>query len=114
MKYILTIALLFLLAVLGVQALEVPGDLNGDKVVSVEEVAAAEKLVQEGKLSADEVEEIKHIHKKYPISITDSENRTITIYKPIEKTIILHTTGYEPLLVLGAQNKLAAVTSTAK
>ena len=114
MKYILTITLLFLLAVLGVQALEVPGDLNGDKVVSVEEVAAAEKLVQEGKLSADEVEEIKHIHKKYPISITDSENRTITIYKPIEKTIILHTTGYEPLLVLGAQNKLAAVTSTAK
>jgi len=49
------------------QGTDVPGDSNGDKIVSVEEVAAAEKLAKEGKLSADELQEIKHIHEKYPI-----------------------------------------------
>ncbi len=52
------------------QGTYVPGDNNGDKIVSAEELAAAEKLEQEGKLSADEMEEIKHIYEKYPINIT--------------------------------------------
>ena len=32
------------------QGTDVPGDSNGDKIVSADEVAAAEKLVQEGKI----------------------------------------------------------------
>ncbi len=51
------------------QGTDVPGDNNGDKIVSADEVAAAEKLEQEGKLSADDLQEIKHIHEKYPINI---------------------------------------------
>ncbi len=51
------------------QGIVVPGDSDGDKIVSAEEVAAAEKLAQEGKLSADDLQEIKHIHEKYPINI---------------------------------------------
>ncbi len=62
------------------QGIEVPGDSDGDKIVSAEEVEAAEKLSQEGKLSADELQEIKHIHEMYPIVITDSANNTINIY----------------------------------
>jgi len=68
-KYALMTLLIILLATAGTLASEVPRDLNGDKIVSVEEVATAEKLVQEGKLSADEMEEIKHIYEKYPINI---------------------------------------------
>lgn len=70
------------------QGTDVPGDSNGDKIVSADEVAAAEKLVQEGKISADELQEIKHIHEKYPIEINDSSNRTIVIYKPIKKMYV--------------------------
>ena len=70
------------------QGIEVPGDSNGDNIVSAEEVAAAEKLAQEGKLSADELQEIKHIHEKYPIEINDSSNRRIVIYKPIKKMYV--------------------------
>ena len=96
------------------QGTDVPGDNNGDKIVSAEEVAAAEKLAQEGKLSADELQEIKHIHEKYPIAITDSANRTVMIYKPITSIIIQLTSAYEPIWVLGAQDKVIAVTTTAQ
>jgi len=96
------------------QGIEVPGDSDGDKIVSAEEVAAAEKLAKEGNLSADELQEIKHIHEAYPITITDSANNTVTIYKPIKKLVIQHSTGYLPVFILGAQDKIVAVTTTAQ
>jgi iron complex transport system substrate-binding protein len=96
------------------QGMNVPGDSNGDKVVSAEEVEAAEKLAQEGKLSADELEEIRHIHEKYPFTIIDSANRTVTIYKPVKRMIIQPTFEYEPVFILGVQDRLAAVTTTAQ
>ena len=91
------------------QGTDVPGDGNGDRIVSAEEVAAAEKLAQEGKLSADELKEIRHIHEKYPINITDSANRTVTIYKPVKTIVPLSWTDYEPIFVLGAADKIAGV-----
>ena len=45
--------------------IEVPGDSNGDKIVSADEVAAAEKLANDGKLSTDELQEIKAYSRKY-------------------------------------------------
>ncbi len=96
------------------QGIDIPGDSDGDKIVSTEEVAAAEKLAQEGKLSANELQEIKHIHEKYPINITDSANRTVTIYKLVKRMIIQPTFEYEPVFILGAQDRLAAVTNTAQ
>ncbi|OPX77153.1 MAG: corrinoid ABC transporter substrate-binding protein [Methanosaeta sp. PtaB.Bin018] len=96
------------------QVTDVPGDSNGDKIVSAEEVAAAEKLAKEGKLSADELQEIKHIHEKYPINITDSAGREVTIYKPVKRMISQGTWAYEPIFVLKAQDRLSAVTNTAQ
>lgn len=96
------------------QGTDVPGDSNGDKIVSADEVAAAEKLVQEGKISADELQEIKHIHEKYPIEINDSSNRRIVIYKPIKKIITQHSTTYIPLFILEAQDKIVGVTTDAQ
>ncbi|MDD5736503.1 MAG: ABC transporter substrate-binding protein [Methanothrix soehngenii] len=91
------------------QGMDVPGDNNGDKIVSADEVAAAEKLAQEGKLSADDLQEIKHIHEKYPINITDSANRKVTIYKPVKTIIPMSWTDYEPIFVLGGLDKIAGV-----
>jgi iron complex transport system substrate-binding protein len=96
------------------QRTEVPGDSNGDEIVSDNELIAAEKLVQEGKLTSEQLGEIKHIHDKYPIEIIDSSNRTVIIYKPIKNIIIQSTTGYMPVFILGAQGKIAAVTTEAQ
>ncbi len=93
---------------------DVPGDSNGDKIVSAEEVAAAEKLAKEGKLSADGLEEIRHIHEKYPINITDAANRIVTVYKPAKTIISLPSWSYEPLFILDSLDKVAGVTSTAQ
>jgi len=94
--------------------IEVPGDSNGDKIVSADEVAAAEKLANDGKLSTDELQEIKHIHEKYPINITDSADRTVTIYKPVERIISQGTYAHEAICLLNAQDRLSAVTNTAQ
>jgi len=91
------------------QGIVVPGDSDGDKIVSAEEVAAAEKLAQEGKLSADELQEIKHIHEKYPITITDSANRTVTIYKPVKSILPMSATNCEPIFILGAADKIGGM-----
>jgi len=96
------------------QGTDVPGDSSGDKIVSAEEVAAAEKLAQDGKLSADELKEIKHIHEKYPINITDSANRAVTIYKPVKTIIPMSWTDYEPIFVLGGLDKIAGVRADLK
>jgi len=96
------------------QGIVVPGDSDGDKIVSAEEMAAAEKLAQEGKLSADDLQEIKHIHEKYPINITDSANRTVTIYKPVKRMILQGTFSYEPALILKAHDRIIAVTNAAQ
>ncbi|HOV52477.1 MAG TPA: ABC transporter substrate-binding protein [Methanothrix sp.] len=96
------------------QRTDVPGDSNGDKIVSAEEVAAAEKLAQEGKLSADELQEIRHIHERYPITIIDSAGREVTIYRPVKRMISQGTWAYEPIFVLNAQDRLSAVTNTAQ
>lgn len=96
------------------QGIDIPGDSDGDRIVSAEELAAAEKLAREGKLSADELEEIRHIHEKYPITIIDSADRTVTIYKPVKRMISQGTWAYEPIFVLDAQDRLSAVTNTAQ
>ncbi|OPX77165.1 MAG: Cobalamin-binding protein precursor [Methanosaeta sp. PtaB.Bin018] len=95
------------------QGIVVPGDSNGDKIVSAEELAAAEKLAQEGKLSADELQEIRHIHEKYPISITDSANRTVTFYQPAERIVNLCGYAYEPMVILGEEDKVVGAISNA-
>ncbi len=96
------------------QGIVVPGDSNGDKIVSAEELAAAEKLVQEGKLSAEDLQEIKHIQEKYPINITDSANRTVTIYKPVKSIIPMGWSQCEPVFILGETDKVAGIRSDLK
>jgi len=96
------------------QETNIPGDSNGDKIISAEEVTSAEKLAKEGKLSEDELQEIKHIHEKYPITVIDSANRTVTIYKPVKRLISQGTYAYEAISLLNAQDRLSAVTNTAQ
>lgn len=61
-----SIALMALLAVLtGIPALafdNIPGDLNGDRVVSDDELKIAEESYAKGEISSDSLSEIRHIH----------------------------------------------------
>lgn len=50
----------------------------------------------------------------YPKTIVDDANRTITIEKPVDKIIPLVTWSYEPLRLLGAEDKIVGITSDAK
>lgn len=90
------------------QGIEVPGDNNDDKIVSAEELAAAEKLAQEGKLSAEELQEIRHIHDTYPRTIIDSAGNNITIYKPIRRIAVMSTEDYEILRTLKCTDMVVA------
>ena len=40
----------------------VPGDTNGDRIISAEELKAAEKDLGDGKISSSELEKIRLIH----------------------------------------------------
>jgi iron complex transport system substrate-binding protein len=94
------------------QVTDVPGDSNGDKIVSAEEVAAAEKLAQEGKITKGQLEEIKNIHENYPKTITDSANNTVTIYKPIQRVVIAYWIDAAiTLQALKAEDSVVGVTA---
>ncbi|HOT06310.1 MAG TPA: ABC transporter substrate-binding protein [Methanotrichaceae archaeon] len=50
----------------------------------------------------------------FPKTIVDSADRTVTIEKPVERIVLLNTYSYEPIYVLGLEDKLVGVTSSAK
>jgi iron complex transport system substrate-binding protein len=73
------------------QGVVVPGDKNGDKIVSKDELASVilPYMLGAGHLGLDEVREIAHIHVYYPKTIVDSAGRTVTIYRPVERIVTL-------------------------
>jgi|WetSurMetagenome_2_1015567.scaffolds.fasta_scaffold02261_5 iron complex transport system substrate-binding protein len=111
MKMICGLALFFYVFIyLGMAAayqdVTVPGDTNGDRVISAEELKAAEKDLGDGKTSSAELERIKLIHESYPRTINDSAGGKITIYKPIERIAVLTTEDYEILRTLNCTDRI--------
>ncbi|MFZ2535519.1 ABC transporter substrate-binding protein [Methanothrix sp.] len=104
-----SLALLLLFA-LSTHALgTVPGDLDGDNIVSQDELQKAEELLKDGKIMSGQLEEIKHIKENYPRTLVDSANRTITIYKPIERIIAFGGYDAEIISLLGDKDKIVGV-----
>lgn len=65
----------------------VPGDLDGDLVVSDEELDAARANQVAGNVSSEELEEIVHIQQSYPRTIIDGRGMEVTIYRPVERAV---------------------------
>ncbi len=85
------------------QGIVVPGDTDGDKIVSRGELASViipYMLGEEGHLGLDEVREIAHIHVYYPRPIKDSVGRDVTIFKPIERLACTLSQHLESLRIL--------------
>ncbi len=71
--------------------IEVPGDLDGDLIVSDDELDAAEKSHEDGDMTSDDLETIIHIHNYYPRSIVDGTGTEVTLYKPPERVFAIST-----------------------
>jgi len=92
----------------------VPGDLNGDKIVSQDELQKAEEQLKDGKISAEQMEEIKHINENYPRKVTDSLGNEVVIYAPIKKIIAINSNAVELLRSIRAEDKIIAVDDSVK
>ena len=95
---------LIILAALSLAWGAVPGDLDGDNIVSQEELLKSESLAKEGTITADQLDEIQHIHDEYPRTFVDNSNKSITVNKPIQKIILLNADCAEVFRCLGVKN----------
>jgi len=94
----------------GAQGIVVPGDLDGDRTVSVDEMDAAEQSYQDGKMTSDQLEEIRHIHENYPRTTTDYRGTEVTIYKPINTIVsIAGLSTIDILRALGVEDEVIGV-----
>jgi iron complex transport system substrate-binding protein len=103
------LSVLILLATISIAHATVPGDLDGDKIVSQDELLNAEKLFEQGKITSDQLEEINHIQENYPRTIVDSTNRTVTIYQPIERIIAFGGYDAELISMVGGEEKIVGI-----
>jgi len=88
--------------------LAVPGDLDGDLIVSDEELTAAEESFDDGKITAEELEKITYINENYPRTIIDTEGREVTFYKPVERIITREPDTCRIVIALGEGDKVVA------
>ncbi len=86
----------------------VPGDLDGDLIVSEEELEAAESSYGAGKITAEELAEIEHIHENYPRTIVDTAGREVVFYKPVERIITREPDTCRIVVALGEGDKIVA------
>lgn len=82
----------------------VPGDDGGDNIISNLEMDLAQGSYDDGKITSDQLEEIRHIYENYPITVTDSVGRNVTLYRPVKSvgcTISHHIETLRSLKVPG-------------
>jgi len=87
----------------------VPGDLDGDHIISTEELESAQQDQKAGKITTEELEEINHISGNYPRRIVDSAGKEAMVYKPLKKVIIFNSETVEVLRSLKAQDRIIGV-----
>jgi iron complex transport system substrate-binding protein len=108
---------LVLLAILATSASTwgaIPGDQNGDQIVSKVELEEAEGLFKEGNITSEQLEEIKHISENYPRKVVDSIDNEVVIYKPVKSIIALNSNAEELLRSIRVQDKMIAVSDSTK
>jgi iron complex transport system substrate-binding protein len=71
----------------GAEGIFVPGDLDGDRIVSDDEMVAARESYEDGEIISEELSEIEHVHDNYPRTIIDGSGMEVTIYRPVESAV---------------------------
>jgi len=90
--------------------LSLPGDRDGNRLVSDDELARAYQDHKNGTISSDEILQIELIHDKYPIEVTDSVGNIITIYKPLKRVVVLNGLVTEMMQILNTTDVIVGVT----
>jgi len=92
----------------------VPGDLDGDKIVSETELCTAILTYLDDSprhLLPDELRLASRIHAYYPRTIVCADGREMTAYKPIERIVVLSDPQADAIRVLGAEDCVIGVSS---
>lgn len=84
----------------------IPGDLNGDMLVSADELKIAENSHAKGEISSDSLAEIRHIHERYPLSVVDSAGRNVTLYRPVRSVACTVSHQIETLRSIGVPREM--------
>lgn len=92
----------------------IPGDQDGDQIVSKAELEEEEGLFNEGNITSEQLEEIKHISESYPRKVVDSLDNEVVIYKPVKSIIALNSNAEELLRSIRVQDKIIAVSDSTK
>lgn len=71
--------------------IKVPGDANGDKIVSNDELKAAEESYKKGDISSEDLDRVRHIKENYPRTIVDATGTEVTLFKPPERVFEIST-----------------------
>jgi len=90
------------------------GDLDGDMIVSDEELEEAQSSYDDGKITSEELGKIEHIHENYPRTITDITGREVTFYKPVERIVTTEPNSCRIVIALGDGDKVIASEQMAK
>ena len=61
----------------------VPGDGDGDLIVSDGELEAAQAALAAGEITDEELAEIEHIQENYPRTVVHIEGPEVLLYKPV-------------------------------
>ena len=92
----------------------IPGDQDGDRIVSQEELENARTLLKEGNITSEQLDEIEHISESYPRRVVDSLENEIVIYKPVKSIIAPNSNAEELLRSILAHDKIVAVSDSTK
>jgi iron complex transport system substrate-binding protein len=113
---LLLLAISLALAAVPASAISVAvlGDIDGDMVVSDEELAAAKTSLSAGGITAEELAKIEHIHGNYPRTVVDTEGREVTFYKPVERIIPMSPDPLRLVIALGDGDKVLSSEQSAK
>ena len=97
----------------GSGASEITGDFDGDGIVSEAELGSLilDYLDGSGDVRLDGMRASAHTHRYYPRTIIDDSEEpvTVTIYKPVERIIVLHSNSAEILRTLNSSDKIIGV-----
>ena len=86
----------------------VPGDEDGDLVISDGELEAAQAALAAGEITDEELAKIEHIHENYPRTVVDTEGREVVFYKPVERIITREPDTCRIVIALGEGEKVVA------
>lgn len=116
--------LILLIAVLGLvlisapaMAAGIPGDSNNDRTLSKGEMSSYVLSYLSGNVKLDDARDAAYVYSNWngnPKSIIDSANRTVTLYRPADKIVVLGSYRIEAIKIMGEKDRIIAIDTYTK